>query len=254
MTCSCSGQARLGPGYRTAGAPAVRPGAAVRPGMPCEHANPVGPVPANQEAGRDNRDPAAAGGHRAPPVPGILTASLAPDTPAAARPAVGPPVNGEGRARGAARSGSSARSCQVRAHIHCRPDAGPDHSTVVTGSVKTACGPYVGSNQASASCWLGRGRRDHDHTVRSNAEAESPAGAAKPAHRRPARAHLAPSRRGNAARRSPASTNAPEQPVLDVRNQPDNHLAAYRKADIARGATGESPPSVTEGQISGRPT
>ena len=34
---------------------------------------------------------------------------------------------------------------------------------------------------------------------------------------------LAPSRRGNTALRSQASAHAPEQPVLDVRNQPDNH-------------------------------
>ncbi len=34
---------------------------------------------------------------------------------------------------------------------------------------------------------------------------------------------LAPSRRGNAALRSPTSTDAPEQPVLDVHNQPDSH-------------------------------
>ena len=33
----------------------------------------------------------------------------------------------------------------------------------------------------------------------------------------------APSRRGNAALRTPASADAPEQPVLDVRNQPDSH-------------------------------
>ena len=31
---------------------------------------------------------------------------------------------------------------------------------------------------------------------------------------------LAPSRRGNAALRSPTSADAPEQPALDVRNQP----------------------------------
>jgi hypothetical protein len=29
--------------------------------------------------------------------------------------------------------------------------------------------------------------------------------------------------RGNAALRSPTSADAPEQPVLDVRNQPDSH-------------------------------
>ena len=34
---------------------------------------------------------------------------------------------------------------------------------------------------------------------------------------------LARTRRGNAAFRSPTSADAPEQPVLDVRNQPDNH-------------------------------
>ncbi len=34
---------------------------------------------------------------------------------------------------------------------------------------------------------------------------------------------LAPSRRGNTALRSQASAHAPEQPVLDVRNQPDNY-------------------------------
>jgi len=34
---------------------------------------------------------------------------------------------------------------------------------------------------------------------------------------------LAPSRRGNAPLRSPTSADAPEQPVLDVRNQPDSH-------------------------------
>lgn len=32
------------------------------------------------------------------------------------------------------------------------------------------------------------------------------------------------------------------------------HRRRARTADIARGATGESPPSVTERQISGRPT
>ena len=39
----------------------------------------------------------------------------------------------------------------------------------------------------------------------------------------------------------------PEQP-------PGARRSAHRTADIARGATGESPPSVTEHQISGRPT
>jgi len=34
---------------------------------------------------------------------------------------------------------------------------------------------------------------------------------------------LARTRRGNAAFRSPTSADAPEQPVLDVRNQPDSH-------------------------------
>ena len=44
----------------------------------------------------------------------------------------------------------------------------------------------------------------------------------------------APSRRGNAALRSPTSADAPEQPVLDVRNQPDSHrrrqLGGYARA------------------------
>jgi hypothetical protein len=68
---------------------------------------------------------------------------------------------------------------------------------------------------------LARGsHRDQDHAVRSNAEAQSPAGGCSAGTSLHISGCLAPSRRGNAALRSPASAAAPEQPVLDVRNQP----------------------------------
>ena len=70
---------------------------------------------------------------------------------------------------------------------------------------------------------LARGSPRDQDPVRSNAQDQSPAGAAQPAHRRPSRdAWLHPAAR-NTALRSQASAHAPEQPVLDVRNQPDNH-------------------------------
>ena len=51
---------------------------------------------------------------------------------------------------------------------------------------------------------------------------------------------LASSRRGNAALRSPTSADAPEQPVLDVRNQPDSHRPRRTERRIGATRRGDS--------------
>ena len=79
-----------------------------------------------------------------------------------------------------------------------------------------------------------RHRRDQDHLVRSNTEAQSPAGDAQPRTSLPISGCLAPSRSGNAALRGRASADAPERPVLDVRNQPESHRPRRTDRRISR--------------------
>jgi hypothetical protein len=54
--------------------------------------------------------------------------------------------------------------------------------------------------------------------------------------RRSGHATLAQARQGNAALRSPASADAPEHSVLDVRSQPDSHRRRRTERRISRDA------------------
>ena len=91
-------------------------------------------------------------------------------------------------------------------------------------------GPYVRSNQ-NLPFLLARGsRRDQDHSVRSNAEAQ--------ACRRCSAVHRCPSRHARPqARRGKRSTQEPDdcrRASLDVRNQPDSHCP--RRTERRHGA------------------
>ena len=82
--------------------------------------------------------------------------------------------------------------------------------------------PYVRSNQTSAPS-AGSGKSPRSRPCPQQRTGPKPCSRCSAGTSLPISGCLAPSRRGNTALRGQASAHAPEQPVLDVRNQPDNH-------------------------------
>ena len=116
-----------------------------------------------------------------------------------------------------AERGSPAREIQARAEA-LEFTAPPERAEIRLARLL----PYVRSNQTSALLLARGSPRDQDPCPQQRT-GPKPCRRCSAGTSPPISGCLAPSRRGNTALRSQASAHAPEQPVLDVRNQPDNH-------------------------------